>query len=70
MVRVVMFSAIFLAAASVPAAAETRNDGGRLGIGQGANVLGVNAEPRSESGDPRSVHAMGCGLRVRLELEY
>lgn len=37
MVRVVMFSAFFLAAASVPAAAETRDDGGRLGIGQGAN---------------------------------
>jgi hypothetical protein len=37
MVRVVMFSAIFLAAASVPAAAETRDNGGRLGIGQGAN---------------------------------
>jgi hypothetical protein len=37
MVRVVMFSAIFLAAASVPAAAETRDDGGRLGVGQGAN---------------------------------
>ena len=37
MVQVVMFSAFFLAAASVPAAAETRDDGGRLGIGQGAN---------------------------------
>jgi hypothetical protein len=37
MVRVVMFSAIFLAATSVVAAAETRDDGGRLGIGQGAN---------------------------------
>src|SRR5258707_14061097 len=37
MIRVVMFSAIFFAAASVPAAAETGNDGGRLGIGQGAN---------------------------------
>jgi len=37
MVRVIMFSAIFLAAASVPAAAETGDDGGRLVIGQGAN---------------------------------
>ena len=37
MIRVVMFSAIFFAAASVPAAAETGNDGGRLVIGQGAN---------------------------------
>jgi hypothetical protein len=37
MVRAVMFSAIFLAAASVPAAAETGDDGGRLVIGQGAN---------------------------------
>ena len=37
MVRVVMFSAIFLAATSVVAAAETRDGGGRLGIGQGAN---------------------------------
>ena len=37
MVRVVTFSAIFLAATSVVAAAETRDDGGRLGIGQGAN---------------------------------
>ena len=37
MVQVVMFSAFFLAAAIVPAAAETRDDGGRLGIGQGAN---------------------------------
>ena len=37
MVRVVMFSAIFFAAASVPVAAETGDDGGRLVIGQGAN---------------------------------
>ena len=37
MVRVVMFTVFFLLAASVPAAAETRDDGGRLGIGQGAN---------------------------------
>ena len=38
MIRVVMFSAIFFSAASVPAAAtETGNDGGRLVIGQGAN---------------------------------
>jgi hypothetical protein len=37
MVRVIMFSAIILAAASVPAAAETGDDGGRLVIGQGAN---------------------------------
>src|SRR4030088_2782912 len=37
MERAVMFSAIFLAAASVPAAAETGDDGGRLVIGQGAN---------------------------------
>ena len=37
MIRVVMFSAIFFAAASVPAAAETGDDGGRLVIGQGAN---------------------------------
>ena len=37
MVRVVTFSAIFLAAKSVVAAAETRDDGGRLDIGQGAN---------------------------------
>ena len=35
MVRVIMFSAIILAAASVPAAAETGDDGGRLVIGQG-----------------------------------
>ena len=38
MVRVVTFSVIFLAATSVVAAAETRDDGGRLGIGQGANL--------------------------------
>ena len=37
MIRVVMFSAIFFAAASVPTAAETGDDGGRLVIGQGAN---------------------------------
>jgi hypothetical protein len=37
MVRVVLFSAILLAAASVPAAAEIGDDGGRLVIGQGAN---------------------------------
>ena len=37
MIRVVMFSAIFFAAASVPAAAERGDDGGRLVIGQGAN---------------------------------
>ena len=38
MIRVVMFSAIFFSAASVPATAtETGNDGGRLVIGQGAN---------------------------------
>jgi hypothetical protein len=37
MFRVVMFSAIVLAAASVPAAAETGDDAGRLVIGQGAN---------------------------------
>ena len=37
MIRVVMFSAIFFAAASVPAAAETGDDGGRLVIEQGAN---------------------------------
>ena len=37
MVRFVMFSAIFLAVASVPAAAETGDDAGRLVIGQGAN---------------------------------
>ena len=37
MFRVIMFSAIILAAASVPAAAETGDDGGRLVIGQGAN---------------------------------
>ena len=37
MIRVVMFSAIFFAAASVPAAAETGDNGGRLVIGQGAN---------------------------------
>jgi hypothetical protein len=37
MVRIVLFSAIFLAAASVPAATETGDDGGRLVIGQGAN---------------------------------
>ncbi len=71
MVRVVMFSAIFLAAANVPAAAETRDDGGAIGHWTRCQfVLGVDAEPRSESSDPRSVHAMGCGLRVRLELEY
>jgi hypothetical protein len=32
MVRVVMFTVFFLLAASVPAAAETRDDGGRLGL--------------------------------------
>jgi hypothetical protein len=37
MIRVVMFSAILFAAASVSAAAETGDDGGRLVIGQGAN---------------------------------
>ena len=37
MVRVVIFSAMLLAVASVPAAAETGDDGGRLVIGQGAN---------------------------------
>ena len=25
-------------------------------------MLGVDAEPPSESSDPRSVHTMGCGL--------
>ena len=38
MVRVIMFSAIVLAAASVPAAAETGDDGGRLVIGQGIHA--------------------------------
>ncbi len=37
MIRVIMFSAILFAAASVPAAAETGDDGGQLVIGQGAN---------------------------------
>ena len=37
MIRVVMFSAIFFAAASVPAAVETGDNGGQLVIGQGAN---------------------------------
>src|SRR3977135_3947117 len=37
MVRAVMFSPIVLGAASVPAAAETGDEGGRLVIGQGAN---------------------------------
>ena len=37
MVRVVMLLTYFLAAASVPTAAETGDDGGRLVIGQGAN---------------------------------
>ena len=35
--RVVMLLTFFLAAASVPTAAETGDDGGRLVIGQGAN---------------------------------
>ena len=38
-VRVVMLSAIFLAGASASATAEI-SDGGRLGIGQGANYAG------------------------------
>jgi hypothetical protein len=40
MVRVAMFSAFLLAAASVPTAAETGDDGGRLVVGQGANHAG------------------------------
>jgi hypothetical protein len=45
MVRVVMFSAIFLAAASVLAAAETRDDGGAIGHWTRCQfVPGVDAE--------------------------
>jgi hypothetical protein len=40
MVRVVMLLAIVSAAASVPAAAEIGDDGGRLAIGQGVNHAG------------------------------
>ena len=67
MIRVVMFSAILFAAASVSAAAETGDDGGRLVIGQGANSCWAWTQSHEgrESSDPRSVHAMGC-VRKRV----
>jgi hypothetical protein len=57
MVRVVMFSAIFLAAASVLAAAETRDDGGRLGIGQGANSCRAWTRSACIRAVPTSIHS-------------
>ena len=45
MIRVVMFSAIFFAAASVPAAAETGDDGGRLSWTGCQFMLCMDTEP-------------------------
>jgi hypothetical protein len=57
MVRVVMFSAIFLAATSLVAAAETRDDGARLGIGQGANSCWAWTRSQEAKASARGLYA-------------
>jgi hypothetical protein len=72
MIRVVMFSAILFAAASVSAAAETGDDGGRLVIGQGANSCWAwTRSHEAKAATQGSVHAMrGAKLSCFVGLRF
>ena len=59
MVRVVLFSAILLAAASVPAAAEIGDDGRRLVIGQSANSCWAWTRSREAKAATQGLYSSG-----------
>ena len=68
MVRVIMFSVIFLQRLACAVGAETGDDGGRSVIGQGANSCWAWTRSHEAEDATQGLYTHGFGLRVRREL--